>query len=57
MANVYFLRWITHDWSDKYALMILRNLIPALKDGARIIVYDRVLSDEAETRLTGKQGR
>jgi hypothetical protein len=25
----YFLRWILHDWSDKYALKILRALIPA----------------------------
>lgn len=42
-ADVYFLKHILHDWSDKYALRILRNLIPALKPGARVIVMDGVL--------------
>ena len=39
-ADVYFLRWILHDWSDKYCIKILRCLIPALKVGARIIVSE-----------------
>ena len=42
-ADIYFLRWILHDWSDKYALTILRNLIPALKRGARVVVSDLCL--------------
>jgi hypothetical protein len=44
-ADIYFMRWILHDWSDKYALKILRNLIPALKNGARIIVNESVLPE------------
>lgn len=39
-ADVYFFRWIFHDWSDKYCVRLLRALIPALKDGARIIISD-----------------
>ncbi|RDK45505.1 O-methyltransferase [Aspergillus phoenicis ATCC 13157] len=39
-ADVYLLRWILHDWSDKYAIQILRNLTPALKKGARVVVND-----------------
>lgn len=39
-ADVYFMRSILHDWSDKYAILILRNLIPALKPGARIIINE-----------------
>ena len=39
-ADIYFLRWILHDWSDKYCLQILRNLIPALKPGARILINE-----------------
>ncbi|EKG16123.1 O-methyltransferase family 2 [Macrophomina phaseolina MS6] len=35
-ADIYFLRWICHDWSSKYAIQIIRNLIPALKHGARV---------------------
>ena len=42
-ADVYFLRWVLHDWSDKYAVKILQSLIPALKDGARILVSDLCL--------------
>ncbi|RAL08036.1 S-adenosyl-L-methionine-dependent methyltransferase [Aspergillus homomorphus CBS 101889] len=39
-ADVYLLRWILHDWSDTYAVKILRNLTPALKPGARVVVND-----------------
>ncbi|KAI0530049.1 S-adenosyl-L-methionine-dependent methyltransferase [Xylaria digitata] len=42
-ADVYIFRWIFHNWSDKYCIRILRNLIPALKPGAKIIVNDNVL--------------
>lgn len=39
-ADVYFFRAIFHDWPDKYCVQLLRNLIPALKNGARIIIQD-----------------
>ncbi|EED13972.1 hydroxyindole O-methyltransferase, putative [Talaromyces stipitatus ATCC 10500] len=39
-ADIYLLRWILHDWSDAYCVKILQNLIPALKQGARIVVND-----------------
>ncbi|KAF2791438.1 putative O-methyltransferase [Melanomma pulvis-pyrius CBS 109.77] len=42
-ADVYLLRWILHDWSDKYAIKILRALIPALKRGARVVLNEFVL--------------
>ncbi|KAI1389995.1 S-adenosyl-L-methionine-dependent methyltransferase [Hypoxylon trugodes] len=42
-AGVYFFRWIFHEWSDKYAVKILQNLIPALRPGAKIVVNDEVL--------------
>ncbi|KAI8944221.1 S-adenosyl-L-methionine-dependent methyltransferase [Xylaria longipes] len=42
-AEVYFFRWIFHNWSDKYCIEILKSLIPALKNGARIIISDAVL--------------
>ncbi|KAJ6018709.1 hypothetical protein N7522_000776 [Penicillium canescens] len=35
-----YLRSILHDWSDKYAVLILSNLVPALKDGARVLIAD-----------------
>lgn len=42
-ADVYFFRWIFHNWSDKYCVKILKNLIPALKEGSKIVVSDAVL--------------
>ncbi|KAI0156804.1 S-adenosyl-L-methionine-dependent methyltransferase [Xylariaceae sp. FL1272] len=42
-ADIYYFRWIFHNWSDKYCVKILKNLIPALKPGAKIIVNDGVL--------------
>lgn len=44
-ADVYFLRSILHDWSDKYAIQILGNLIPALKNGTKIIVNEVCLPE------------
>jgi len=44
-ADVYIFRWILHNHSDKYAILILRALIPALKQGARILVQDGCLPD------------
>lgn len=42
-ADVYMMRWILHNWSDKYALQILRNLIPAFKHGSRVLVSEACL--------------
>jgi hypothetical protein len=44
-ADVYFFRLVMHNWSDKYAIKILRALIPALKSGARIMLNDAVLPE------------
>ncbi|KAL8936560.1 MAG: hypothetical protein Q9216_004862 [Gyalolechia sp. 2 TL-2023] len=42
-ADVYYFRWIVHDWSDKYCIQILRSLTPALKPGTRIMFSERCL--------------
>lgn len=39
-AEIYLLRWILHDWSDKYAVKILQGLVPAMKKGAKVVVND-----------------
>ena len=44
-ADVYLFRWIFHDWSDKYCKRILISLIPALKNGAKVIVNDFCLPE------------
>lgn len=47
-ADVYYLRWILHDWPDKYAIRILRSLIPALKTGARIVLSEWIVPEPGE---------
>ena len=42
-AAVYLLRWILHDWSDAYAIRILRALIPALGPRSKIVICELVL--------------
>ncbi|EMF16953.1 O-methyltransferase [Sphaerulina musiva SO2202] len=44
-ADVYFLRLILHNWSDTYCLRILSSLLPALKDGCKVIVEDNLMPD------------
>ncbi|XWX02157.1 hypothetical protein V2A60_010190 [Cordyceps javanica] len=42
-ADVYFFRWIIHNYSTPYAISILKNLIPSLKPGARVVINDHCL--------------
>ncbi|KAL9618269.1 MAG: hypothetical protein Q9160_006980 [Pyrenula sp. 1 TL-2023] len=42
-GDVYLFRWVLHDWSDAYVLKILRNMIPALKPGAKIVINDQLI--------------
>ncbi|GAW18771.1 hypothetical protein ANO14919_082530 [Xylariales sp. No.14919] len=44
-ADVYFLRWVFHNWSDKYCALIIKALLPALKPGARIIVNETCMPE------------
>lgn len=62
-ADVYFMRMIFHDWSDKYAVKILRALLPAMRPGARLFIMDYVtrpygvlkLGDERRMRMRDMQ--
>lgn len=42
-ADLFYFRWIFHNWSDAYALKILQNLVPAMKPGARVLINDGIL--------------
>ncbi|EGR46686.1 uncharacterized protein TRIREDRAFT_65711 [Trichoderma reesei QM6a] len=44
-ADVYYFRWILHNHAKPYAVSILRNLIPALKPGARVVINDYCIRD------------
>jgi trans-aconitate methyltransferase len=47
-ADVYYFRWIFHNWSDKYCIQILRYLIPVLKPGARVLVQDSCIPEPGD---------
>ncbi|OKL59534.1 hypothetical protein UA08_04988 [Talaromyces atroroseus] len=54
-ADVYFFRYILHNWSDKYAERILKGLVPSLKDGARIVCYEFLPGNSSTTAWSEKQ--
>ncbi|PSN65224.1 S-adenosyl-L-methionine-dependent methyltransferase [Corynespora cassiicola Philippines] len=56
-ADIYFFRWIFHNWSDKYSIRILQSLIPAMNSGAKILLYEHVLDDGSDTRTQTKNDR
>ncbi|KAI1499267.1 sterigmatocystin 8-O-methyltransferase [Biscogniauxia marginata] len=47
-ADVYLLKMILHDWPDQECTQILRGLIPAIKPGARVILYEYI-GNQGET--------
>jgi hypothetical protein len=54
-ADIYLYRWIFHNWDDEKSISILRNLIPALKKGAMILVNDGCLPVSGTGRRNDEQ--
>lgn len=44
-ADAYLIRWCMHNWSDKYALQIIKSLVPALKNGSKVIINELTLPE------------
>lgn len=42
-GDVYLFRWILHDWPDAYVIKILRNQIPALRNGTKIVLNEQLM--------------
>jgi SAM-dependent methyltransferase len=51
-ADVYYFRWILHDWADKYAAKILRALVPAMKPGAKVILSEYLIPEPGEIPMS-----
>lgn len=45
VAEAYFFRFMFHTMSDKYAIKTLQALVPALRQGARIIINELMLTE------------
>ncbi|KAI1275183.1 O-methyltransferase-domain-containing protein [Xylaria sp. FL0933] len=54
--TAFILRFILHNWADKYATRILRNLVPAMRKGTKLLINEYVLEDGPVTDLTGRFG-
>ena len=48
-ADIYIFRHILHDWSDADSVRILKALVPALKDGARVMVSEGIVPEPPAT--------
>ncbi|KAI9718812.1 MAG: hypothetical protein M1828_006574 [Chrysothrix sp. TS-e1954] len=44
-ASVYFLRQILHDWSDTYATQIIRAVVPAMRQGSKLLIMEQLLPE------------
>lgn len=45
------------NWPDKYVVRILQNLIPAMRKGSKVLVYERPLPNTADTRWSRRVAR
>jgi hypothetical protein len=50
-ADVFLFRYVLHDWPDKYCVEILRKLLPALKDGVKVVVQDHIMPEPGSMSL------
>jgi hypothetical protein len=42
-GDTYLLKYILHDWTDEDCLRILRNIVRAATDDARVVIFDGVI--------------
>ena len=54
--EVYLFRWIMHNWSDPYCIKILQSSRSTMREGCRVLIFEYILEDTPETRLTEKMG-
>ena len=56
IADVVLLRWVLHNWHDVYCEQILRALIPVLKPGTKLLIYEYVLDEGPVLDQAGRFG-
>lgn len=50
-GDAYVLSWTIHDWNDRDATTILRNIRAAMRDDGRLVVIDEVLPEGDEAHF------
>lgn len=56
-AEVYFFRWILHNWADVYAENIIRHIVAVMKPGSKILIQEQMPDAVADTRWSTKSKR
>ncbi|KAI0888674.1 S-adenosyl-L-methionine-dependent methyltransferase [Annulohypoxylon maeteangense] len=50
-ADVYYVRWVLHNWSDENAINLLRALVPVLKKGSRVVINETCMPEPRKIPL------
>lgn len=50
-ADIYMFRFVMHDWSDKYVIRILKNIVPNMKTDAHILIMDYLIGEPDKNLL------
>ena len=53
-SDAFLLRWILHNWPDAYCMRLLRALVPAMRPGVKLLIYELVTPDAPVRDLTGR---
>jgi 6-hydroxytryprostatin B O-methyltransferase len=54
-AQVYFMKHILHDWSDKYAAKILANIATAMSKDSRILIMEFIIPPPGLVPITAQR--
>lgn len=52
--EAYLISRCLHNWSDYYALKILRAIVPGLKTGSRVLIWDAIVDSDPIKNLSEK---
>lgn len=55
-ADAYLIKQCFHNWPDHYCVRILKNQVPALRAGARLVVVDSVVPPPGQMTLVDEMG-
>ena len=56
-VDVFFVAQTFQNWPDKYVVKILRNLIPAMRKGSKVLVWERIMPEVAKVSRVERNAR
>jgi hypothetical protein len=52
----FIIRWILHDWNHQDSVRILKGLVPAMRRGTKLLIYEYVLGDRPVKSASERSG-